>query len=332
MNPHDDSDFFAWFDVLQRAELERDRGRHEGWLPQEWRARALDDTAPNFHRLYALLDEDVVVASAALELSRDDNLTWIRGDLFVDPLKRGRGFGSVALAHLEAAAIDLGRSALLLWVAEGTHERGNGPSRAFAPRQGYQVVEENVIREIDWPRPEGELHRLESAWAPKARDYEIVTWQRAAPDSLVAGLASLKAVMPVEVPDSGFGSEVENWDERRYRLHERRVHDMGRDLLVAAARHRESGEVAGLSELTVPRERPGTAYQWDTLVLRAHRGHSLGALLKLATMRQLRDGQYQTRMIVTSNNALNSAMIAVNKSLGYYPTGGIVAWRKVLSS
>jgi len=80
----------------------------------------------------------------------------------------------------------------------------------------------------------------------------------------------------------------------------------------------------------VSREKPGTAYQWDTLVVRAHRGHRLGALMKIATMRELESGGYVTQRIMTSNNSLNTAMIAVNEALGFYPTGGIVTWRKSL--
>jgi GNAT superfamily N-acetyltransferase len=332
VDAHDDADFSDWFEVFERAELERDHGRHEGWLPQELRARALDDAAPTLHHLYALLDEDVVVASAVLEVTRDDNLAWICGDLFVDPPKRRRGYGSIALRHLEATASQLGRSTLVLWVVEDGPEHGSGPNRAFAPRHGYEVFEENIIRELDWPRPDGELDRLELTWAPKDAEYDIVTWSRTAPHALVAGLADLKAVMPIEVPDSGIAREEEKWDEHRYHLHEHRVDEMGRDLLVAAARHRASGDVVGFSELTVSRERPGTAYQWDTLVLRAHRGHALGTLLKIATMRLLQEGQYPTTKIVTSNNSVNTAMIAVNEALGYYPSGGVVGWRKVLST
>jgi hypothetical protein len=137
--------------------------------------------------------------------------------------------------------------------------------------------------------------------------------------------------MPIEVPDSGFGAEREHWDEQRVRLHEAQTHEMGRDLLVGVALDRSNGEVVGFSELTVSRERPESAYQWDTLVLRAHRGHSLGGLLKIATMRLLAGGNYETKKIITSNNQLNMAMIAVNESMGAYATGGIVVWRKQLS-
>ncbi len=61
--------------------------------------------------------------------------------------------------------------------------------------------------------------------------------------------------------------------------------------------------------------RPETASVQDTLVVRAHRGHRLGGLMKLATMRELDDG-YETRIVVTWNNPVNTWMIAVNEALG----------------
>ncbi|MFZ0768586.1 MAG: GNAT family N-acetyltransferase [Acidimicrobiales bacterium] len=330
IDPRNDEEFQAWFEVLHRAELDRDQGRDEGWLAQEWLARATDEMAPNYHQLFAWGEGTTYVGVGALELSRDDNLGWIRGDLFVDPPERRKGYGSAMLAQLETTARELNRSSLLFWVVEDTHERGSGPNRAFAPLNGYEVVEENAIREIDWPRPDGELDRLSETWSPKAAAYDILYWRDATPSDLLKARAKLMAIMPVELPDSGFGSEPEHWDEHRVRLHEQRAHAMGRDLLVAVARDRSSGEVVGFSELTVSRERPEIAYQWDTLVVRAHRGQYLGGLLKIATMRLLVDGKYKTKRIITSNNVLNTAMIAVNESLGAYPTGGIVTWRKVL--
>jgi hypothetical protein len=86
----------------------------------------------------------------------------------------------------------------------------------------------------------------------------------------------------------------------------------------------------GYSELTVSRDQPQTAYQWDTLVVRRHRGHRLGGLLKVATMRLLESGQYPTRKITTFNSMLNEPMIAVNEALGARVAGAMVAWRKDL--
>ncbi|MGC2486420.1 MAG: GNAT family N-acetyltransferase [Acidimicrobiales bacterium] len=326
-----DAEFAAWFDVLERSERAAHRGRRDGWLAQEWRARALDVAAPSYFAIYSYGDLLAPEAVGALEVTRVDNLEWIRGELFVDPLRRRQGHGSAALAHLEERARELGRRTLLFNVDEDELDRGAGPSRGFAPRYGYWVVEENVVRELAWPRPTGELNELTARFGPAARDYEILSWRNQAPSELVSGLARVKAVMPIEVPDAGYGAQEELWDDARVRHHEERIHEMGRDVLVGAARHRATGEIVGFSELTVSRDVPGTAYQWDTLVVRAHRGHHLGALLKIATMRLLESGGYATRTIYTSNNFLNVAMIAVNNALGARPTGGNVTWRKDLA-
>ncbi len=331
VDARNDAEFAAWFGVLDRAER-ADSGRQDGWLPQEWRARALDVDAPTYFEIYSYGGPLAPLAIGALEVSRVDNLDWTRGDLFVDPPRRRQGNGSAALVHLEDRARALGRRTLIVTVNEDEGDLGAGLSRHFAPSHGYHVVEENVIRELAWPRPDGALDELEARYQPSARDYEIVSWRNTAPSELLSGLARVKAVMPVEVPDAGYGAEQETWDDARMRHHEDRVNQMGRDLLVAAAHHRGTREIVGFSELTVSRERPGTAYQWDTLVVRAHRGHHLGALLKIATMRLLESGGYLTHTIYTTNNSLNAAMIAVNEALGAHPTGGNVTWQKDLAT
>ena len=157
------------------------------------------------------------------------------------------------------------------------HERSAAvPIVSFAAHRGYRVAEENVRRDLEWPRPAGELDRLWEEWAPFAEDYEIISWTDATPEDLVDARAHLSAIMPAETPHVDIDVEAEHWDATRVRLHEATTERMGRDLLVAAARHRASGELVGYSELTVSRDQPQTAYQWDTLVVRRHRGHRLG--------------------------------------------------------
>jgi GNAT superfamily N-acetyltransferase len=300
VNLHDDEAFMAWSDVLDRSEIQREQG-HGGWLPQEWRARALNETVPSYFQLFTYGDIQHPVAIGSLEVTRDDNLSWIGATLDVDPEQRRRGYGSTMLHHLEAAARELGRSSLLFWQREGANEIGEGPSRAFASRHGYDVVQENVQRDITWPRPAGELDQRFVEWSPHAGAYDVQSWIGAAPEEVVEGRAYLSAVMPVEAPSGDFAPEEERWDEARVRQHERRVEEMRRDLLVAVAIHRENATLVGYSELTVSREWPDTAYQWDTLVLGAHRGHRLGGLLKIATMRLLERGGYDTTRTTTFN-------------------------------
>ncbi len=331
IDARNDELFDAWFDVLHRSELQRDQGRGSGWWPDEWRARAVDETAPIYTQLFSYGDDLArPVAVGALEVTRDDNLHWIRGDLFVDPDHRRLGHGAVLLRHLEECARNLDRREILFWVMEGGHEYAHGPNRHFAPAQGYENIEESIRRDLAWPRPAGELDRLEAEWLPMAADYELLTWKSSSPEQYLDDRAHLSAVMPVEVPDAGFGIEEEKWDRHRVRLHEERINEMGRDLLASAALHKRSGTLVAFSELTVSREQPDTAYQWDTLVLRAHRGHRLGGLMKIATMRMLETGGYATQRISTFNASTNTAMIAVNELFGAHVTGCTVTWRKSL--
>ncbi len=327
----DGAQFDAWFAVLQRSERSRDGAPGQGWHPDEWRARSIDEAAPRVFRLYSYgpsLDRPVAVG--ALEVTRDDNLAFIEGSLFVDPPERRRGYGSATLAELEACARALQRPTLVVFVIEGSGEMGTGPNRSFAPHHGYRVAEENVRRDLVWPRPDGELDRLQGEWASYAVDYEIIAWANGTPAELVDARAHLSAIMPAETPHVDIDVEAEHWDAERVRHHEATTDRMGRDLLVAAARHRATGELVGYSELTVSRDQPQTAYQWDTLVVRQHRGHRLGGLLKIATMRLLEAGQYATEKVTTFNSTLNTPMIAVNEALGARVAGAMVAWRKDL--
>jgi GNAT superfamily N-acetyltransferase len=331
VDPRDGAQFSAWFNVLQRAEQSRDGAPGQGWHPDEWRARSIDETAPRYFRLYSYGPTiERPVAVGALEVTREDNLAFIEGSLFVDPAERRRGYGSAILNELESSARDLGRPTLVIFVIEGSREIGTGPNRAFAARHGYRVAEENVRRDLEWPRPSGELDRLWSEWSPHATDYDIVSWSNGTPDDLVDARAHLSAIMPAETPHVDIDVEAEHWDAARVRLHEKTTDEMGRDLLVAAARHRATRELVGYSELTVSREQPQTAYQWDTLVVRRHRGHRLGGLLKVATMRLFEAGGYPTEKITTFNSTLNGPMIAVNEAIGARVAGAMVAWRKDL--
>src|SRR6202451_1006312 len=120
----------AWFGVLQRSELSRDGERGQGWHPDEWRARSIDETAPRYFRLYSYGPSlEHPAAGGALEVTRVGNLAFIEGNLFVDPTEQRRGHGTALLTELERCARELGRPTLLIFVIEGSREIGKGPNR-----------------------------------------------------------------------------------------------------------------------------------------------------------------------------------------------------------
>ncbi len=83
------------------------------------------------------------------------------------------------------------------------------------------------------------------------------------------------------------------------------------------ARHRETGALAGHTVVAVESARPSIGHQHDTSVVRAHRGHRLGVLLKADMVRWLAEAQPQLETIDTWNAESNDHMIGVNKVLGY---------------
>jgi GNAT superfamily N-acetyltransferase len=330
VDPADPVTFEAWFDVLQRSSLAQRGQRGDGWVPDEWRARAVDESSPSLWHLLAFRHRGVTVAALAVEFTRDDNVTLARANVHVDPDCRRRGHGTNAVRQLEQYVVDNGRQTLTVSAMEGPEEVDSGPSREFAPLLGYVVAEESVRRDIDWPRPERERDELRGRWEPLASGYDVTSWRGTAPESFVAPLAQLHSLMRVEADFSGLEVEPEMWDIARVRRHELETDEMGRELLVSVAIHSSSGMLAGFSELTVSRSQPATAYQWNTLVLRAHRGHRLGGLMKLANFDRLEWLGLPVTRISTFNAKENTPMIRVNENLGAHVAGSSVLWSKDL--
>jgi RimJ/RimL family protein N-acetyltransferase len=74
---------------------------------------------------------------------------------------------------------------------------------------------------------------------------------------------------------------------------------------------------------------PGWAHQQLTGVTRAHRGHRLGLLVKVAMAQWLKAAEPQVERLQTWNAESNQFMIAVNEALGYTILGQPGTWWKL---
>ena len=327
VDARDERQFDPWYAVLHASEIDADGESTRVWYPDEWRARAIDENAATYQQLYSWGESiEHPVAIGSLAITRDDNRDSTTAILFVAPDQRRRGHGTSMRRALEDQARLLRRPTISFSVTEPAREMGRGVSRIVGPRWGYTLDEENVRRDIDWPRPAGELDGLASQWQPAAAAYEIRSWRGPTPDALADGRARLASIMSAEAPHGEIGPRRERWDAARLREYERTIDEMGRDLLTAVAVHRPTGHLVGFSDLTVSRDHPEVAYQWDTLVVAPHRGHRLGGLMKIATMRLLERGGDATSTITTFNLATNQPMIALNDALGARVTGCSLSW------
>jgi hypothetical protein len=159
----------------------------------------------------------------------------------------------------------------------------------------------------------------------------VRTWVSSCPDDLLEDRALLSRRMSTDAPHGDLPLEEKDWDAARVRRAEALLRAQGRERLGAGAVHRASGRMVAFTELAYSLGQPERALQWDTLVLREHRGARLGLLLKLANLRVLTERSPGTRLVSTWNAVDNAPMVAVNEALGARANGQVVEWVRQVS-
>ena len=101
-------------------------------------------------------------------------------------------------------------------------------------------------------------------------------------------------------------------------------------MLYAGAVHRASGHLVAFTELWLESDPEVVPDQLDTLVLREHRGHGLGVLVKVANLRRLVAARPGSSLIKTFNASENEHMVAINQRLGFVQWIVSGAWQQRL--
>ena len=259
-----------------------------------------------------------------LYLPRRDNTHVAEVTVYVDPVARRRGIGRALFSQGVDLAREKGRRLLLSSCIDGT--AGVGFLEAMGLERGLEEVFRQLdVASLDWTRLEREA---EAAW-PHAKAYELVRMPVPTPDELLDDVAAMAAAIN-DAPTGSLEIEDEVITGDRIRAYEQAQVAANRRLYRVVARHRDSGELAGQTVAAVDGERPWFAYQHDTSVVRSHRGHRLGLLLKIEMLRWLREEEPQVRRMDTDNAADNAHMIAINERLGYRVVGRYVEWQRRL--
>jgi len=195
-----------------------------------------------------------------------------------------------------------------------------GPGREFMLARGFVFDTLIAQRELTLPS--------EQPPADPRDGYTLASWRGEPPPQWIDQYAELRSLLNQEAPSGETELENEFWDADRLRLEADqwwRQHRVAQTVAAIAP----DGALAGHTQLVFPKG-VREVYQWDTLVLPAHRGHGLGLALKRQAMTEaaeLLDGR--TR-IVTWNDATNDPMIAVNEDLGYRLTAWADQWTRSL--
>ena len=323
---HDDDVMSAAYSIWRAAYTEEFPDDPLPTAPEVF-ARARGPEVSGRHEYWLLRDGGVPIGVYELELPLADNTDLVDLSLAVAPEHQHRGHGRVLLDHALRRIAELDRHQVIGSVNEPADGSQNRPMRfaaaAGASRSLGEMRRTLDLRTLDRQR----LAALRSAAERAAEGYQLVAWTGPCPDELVDGYAALVARMSTDAPMGGLDIEPEHWDAARIREREQVMATQGRVQVATAARWGSDGPLVAYTDIVTTRHDLANAFQWDTLVVKEHRGHRLGALVKVANLERLRAEAPDARRVHTWNADENTYMISINEAMGFVPAQRESAWR-----
>jgi GNAT superfamily N-acetyltransferase len=265
-----------------------------------------------------------VIGVLEVHLPHWDNTHLGFVEVTVDPLSRRQGLGR----RLFDVGVERTRADGRRLVLAGCYDGSAGV--AFLKAMGFDRASEEVQRRqdllsLDWARLDAEY----AAAQRSAAGYELVRMPGPTPEDMMADVARMTEAIN-DAPTDDLDVEDEVFSPERIRAFEAAQLATDRRIYRVVARERDTGVLAGHTMVAVESENPGRGWQLDTSVLRAHRGHRLGLLLKIAMLLWLADEEPHLRMLDTWNAASNAHMIGVNEVLGYHILATGITWQRHL--
>ena len=313
-------------------------------------ARSADEMLPHWRAttdfvnrtLLAREGEEIVGAVTVSHATAEPTSAEI--DLMVMPEHWGRGVEQALLSAAEDEVRALGRKVVQAW----TMHRADPGADPLTPKTGWgrvsrtpyaqllldagfsiEQVERNSAFDL-----QGDLAPVErmlaDAVAVAGSDYRVVAWTVPTPPELRDGYAWALSRMSTDAPSGDLEIDEETWDAERIARRDERFVEGGQTVSVAAVEHVASGTLAAFNELVIGSDPEGVTHQYCTLVLKEHRGHRLGQIVKCANILRWREIAPQSPRITTFNAEENRPMLDINEAMGFAPASYAAAWQKKL--
>ncbi|GAB1643249.1 GNAT family N-acetyltransferase [Krasilnikovia sp. MM14-A1259] len=228
-------------------------------------------------------------------------------EVLVHPALRRRGLGQQLVAVAARRAYLEGFSSIGVEVIGGT------PAIAFYESIGFEreYVEMRsvlTLSKVDWDA-------LGSMGNGIAHGYRIEYHPGGPPEGLLEAYAQAK--LEAQDDDNDLDLAPRSSDPQRLRDSLQTLHKRGLKPYIVLAVHEATGVVAGLTEVVVPAQHPERADQYDTIVVRDHRGHGIDRAIKARMLFELRAAEPGLLEVQTWNARHNESMITVNAELGF---------------
>jgi GNAT superfamily N-acetyltransferase len=271
---------------------------------------------------WLLYEGDKVIGHLGLYYSQRENLHRAGVGVLVHPDERRKGHGTRLLEE----ALERVRKAGRRLVGSGT--LADSTHADFARKMGFREVLVEVHRRQDLQAVDNDqVAKLLAKAREAARDYTLLRFTDAVPDDLLDAVAELSSAIN-DAPTGDMEVDDDVFDGTRIRAFEEARVAEGVHMYRLVARLGTDGPLAGHTIVGVHPDQPEWGGQYDTAVVRAHRGHRLGLLLKAEMMAWLAEAEPQTRWVDTWNAESNAHMIGVNEALGYRIAARYASWER----
>jgi GNAT superfamily N-acetyltransferase len=230
-------------------------------------------------------------------------------EILVHPRLRRRGLGR------QLVAVAARRAYLEGFTTIGVEAIGNTPAIPFYDALGFQreyVETRSVLNlsKVDW-------EALGQMAGSIGAGYRIEYYPGGPPEELLEAYAQAK--LEAQDEDDDLDLAPRSSDPQRLRDSLDTLHKRGLKPYIVLAIHEASGVVAGLTEVVVPAQHPERADQYDTIVVRAHRGYGIDRGIKARMLFELRTAEPDLLEVQTWNANAHESMLKVNAELGYQP-------------
>lgn len=302
------------------------------------------DHSDNVQRAF-IAEEDGELVGAVVVYYATAELTSADIDLMVLPENWGRGIEQSLLDHAEQAVRRLGRKVVQSWTMHRPDAMGETllpstgwgavsatPHARLLERNGYALEQTERNSAFDLRAPmDGIRHHLDDALTVAGSEYRIVQWTVPTPPEHRDGYAWAMSRMSTDAPSGGLEVDEEVWDAERVVRREARFSEGGQTVSVTAVEHVPTGTFAAFNELVIGSDLSGVTHQYATLVLKEHRGHRLGMVVKCANILRWKQIAPLSPRIATFNAEENRPMLDINEALGFTPMSYAAAWQKKLT-
>lgn len=302
-----------------RIECAANQKVRRDWTPLDINARILGWRTPNGWRndlLGAWHGSELRGFGAGMTSIEAPDTTWIF--VWVDPAHQHAGVGS-ALARAAEAASPASTRRFVASAYRPTPADAETFARNFASPLGYSAATTETVVELD-------LREADLTGPTTAAGYAISTHVNGVPERFREQVGQIKGLVDAEAPNGELGwgetpvspeeyaAEVDLWVAQGSTVFESVAVDAAENVaawtcLVAAADPRRPAQVEG------------------TLVVSGHRGHGLGAAVKLASLHHT-VGLGTVTKVRTSSDDRNVWMRAINARLGFTPVESEIILQK----